>query len=434
MAPRFQREMASEIIPGKLWLGAEWDAFEVQSRNPLGITHVLNVAHKPILGRGTLDSGVVVEWVPMSDDGTDDVFGRGESEDLAPASGTQRRRGAWWTCRSFLETTLACSRSRVLVHCEIGVNRSVTIVCAWLMECRRWSLQQAFDFMEVQRPLICPEPRHMEQLEDFEQSLARRPFPSESPTASFRPPLAVLPANTFGWTDGTPRLLKPRTALEALQVRKVAPASPLVSPSASPRSLRVQSITGPPSASSVPRPRTPEISATPVDAVHRLGRRRPSESPPPSAQSEPQQLHRSLRSSRAYPATVSTLQDPRGFETTVGCRRVDASTWRRLDASGVVTPMFEVSSKLQGSPATTFRASAAVAPARSLSPSGCASTVVPMPPDSARRGIGAHQHMSCRSDALLLPGAFSMQALNLKARPALPWNAARPFGTLPAVH
>eukprot|EP01023_Acetabularia_acetabulum_P023539 TRINITY_DN22988_c0_g1_i2.p1 TRINITY_DN22988_c0_g1~~TRINITY_DN22988_c0_g1_i2.p1 ORF type:complete len:298 (+),score=40.50 TRINITY_DN22988_c0_g1_i2:254-1147(+) len=44
----------------------------------------------------------------------------------------------------------------VLVHCRYGVSRSATLVLAYLMRSRKWSLMQAQDYLSGQRPCINP--------------------------------------------------------------------------------------------------------------------------------------------------------------------------------------------------------------------------------------------------------------------------------------
>jgi protein-tyrosine phosphatase len=200
--PVLKKEQASEILPGRLFLGGEWDAREAgQGSNPFGITHILNVAHVPILGQGIMQNGVFAEWVPISDDGADDIFGppmslqeHKERRLLHPGS---RLIGSWWHCRSHLcKQLLEDGNARVLVHCEVGVNRSATIVIAWLMEAHGFTLDSAYDHVEAKRPLIDPVGSHYSQLEAFERALqiARRqggtanppcpPLPSDSPKNS----------------------------------------------------------------------------------------------------------------------------------------------------------------------------------------------------------------------------------------------------------
>ncbi|CAL1396918.1 unnamed protein product [Linum trigynum] len=59
----------------------------------------------------------------------------------------------------------------VLVHCFMGVSRSVTVVVAYLMKKRHMSLSQALQHVRSRRPQASPNPGFISQLQKFEQSL-----------------------------------------------------------------------------------------------------------------------------------------------------------------------------------------------------------------------------------------------------------------------
>lgn len=59
----------------------------------------------------------------------------------------------------------------VLVHCLAGISRSVTLTVAYLMQTRRWSLNQAYDFVKLRKSNVSPNFNFMGQLLDFEKQL-----------------------------------------------------------------------------------------------------------------------------------------------------------------------------------------------------------------------------------------------------------------------
>ena len=59
----------------------------------------------------------------------------------------------------------------VLVHCEMGISRSATIVIAWLMFSRRMSLFDAYLYVLRTRRIIRPNAAFLEQLEAYERKL-----------------------------------------------------------------------------------------------------------------------------------------------------------------------------------------------------------------------------------------------------------------------
>jgi len=60
------------------------------------------------------------------------------------------------------------TRGAILVHCYHGVSRSATLVLAYLMKSRKWSLSEALPNVKVNRPCICPNDGFMDQLRLFE--------------------------------------------------------------------------------------------------------------------------------------------------------------------------------------------------------------------------------------------------------------------------
>lgn len=60
------------------------------------------------------------------------------------------------------------SGGNVLVHCEIGVSRSATVVAAYVMQKLRYSARKAVEFVKISRPLICPNEGFFTQLQIFE--------------------------------------------------------------------------------------------------------------------------------------------------------------------------------------------------------------------------------------------------------------------------
>ncbi|CAF1077930.1 unnamed protein product [Adineta ricciae] len=60
---------------------------------------------------------------------------------------------------------------RVLVHCERGVSRSSTIVLAYLMHHKRWTVAQAFEYLLTRRQQASPNHVLLLQLVRYENEL-----------------------------------------------------------------------------------------------------------------------------------------------------------------------------------------------------------------------------------------------------------------------
>jgi hypothetical protein len=63
------------------------------------------------------------------------------------------------------------SNGAVLVHCHSGVSRAPSLIIAWLMSVRGWTLSQSLAWLQLQRPQVQPNNGFMRQLINFERIL-----------------------------------------------------------------------------------------------------------------------------------------------------------------------------------------------------------------------------------------------------------------------
>ena len=68
---------------------------------------------------------------------------------------------------------------RVLVHCKMGISRSASTVCAYLMKSLNWSLEQALSHVKTCRPIANPNDGFIQQLKIYEGMLAAQIFRDE---------------------------------------------------------------------------------------------------------------------------------------------------------------------------------------------------------------------------------------------------------------
>jgi predicted protein tyrosine phosphatase len=59
----------------------------------------------------------------------------------------------------------------VLVHCRMGLSRSVSVVIAYLMKYENKSYDDAYDFVKSKNKLICPNDGFVLQLKDYNKKL-----------------------------------------------------------------------------------------------------------------------------------------------------------------------------------------------------------------------------------------------------------------------
>ncbi|KAI1723668.1 dual specificity phosphatase, catalytic domain-containing protein [Ditylenchus destructor] len=117
----------------------------------LNVHRVLTVSAMPIKETDRLP-GIDYKFVFMMDMTTQDILGNGLLEE----------------CLRFINTSLR-DGNNVLVHCEVGISRSVTVVAAYVMRQFQWSVDKAIMFVQKARPIACPNLSFLQQLSIFEQ-------------------------------------------------------------------------------------------------------------------------------------------------------------------------------------------------------------------------------------------------------------------------
>jgi serine/threonine/tyrosine-interacting-like protein 1 len=71
----------------------------------------------------------------------------------------------------FMNTAFENPSSRILVHCNLGISRSTTLILAYLMKTYNATLYEAFKFLRHRRPIVCPNLGFLRQLIDYEHDL-----------------------------------------------------------------------------------------------------------------------------------------------------------------------------------------------------------------------------------------------------------------------
>lgn len=122
-----------------------------------GISHVLNVHHSC---RFPPESA---SWrfkhVPINDYGESELFSQ-NSKILTK-------------CFDFMESARA-AHGKVLVHCQKGINRSPTVVIAWLIVREGWTLEKAYLHVRERRTTMSPHEKYFVQLQRLEEEVHGR--------------------------------------------------------------------------------------------------------------------------------------------------------------------------------------------------------------------------------------------------------------------
>jgi len=138
-----------EVIDSFLFLGSYYDACNFKKLEEFQINFILNVKDSCRFPPQPFE----LKHVPVDDYGRTNL-----SKDVFPR------------CFKFMNKVKE-NKGRVLIHCQSGVNRSASIVLAYLMTYRQMTFKEAFLFLRERRPIVSPHESYMKQLREYEVSL-----------------------------------------------------------------------------------------------------------------------------------------------------------------------------------------------------------------------------------------------------------------------
>ncbi|CAL8281319.1 unnamed protein product [Gadus morhua 'NCC'] len=134
------------LIFDHLYLGSEWNASNLEELQDCGVGYILNVAREiDNFFPGTLSYHNVLVYDE-------------ESTDLL---------AHWNDTYSFIAKARK-NHSKCLVHCKMGVSRSVATVVAYAMKEYGWALDEAFNYVKQKRAAAQPNTAFMRQLAEYE--------------------------------------------------------------------------------------------------------------------------------------------------------------------------------------------------------------------------------------------------------------------------
>ncbi|KAJ7663246.1 protein-tyrosine phosphatase-like protein, partial [Mycena polygramma] len=139
-------EDITEIVPN-LYLGSEAGARNLEMLRRLGITHILTVM---------LDPAVLADprRAETKAEGNDDGFRRMRIPVMDWPD--EEIISYFKAANEFIDGARITMQTGVLVHCQVGVSRSATVVTAYLMPCRPpfYDDAAALKFLRTRRPVV----------------------------------------------------------------------------------------------------------------------------------------------------------------------------------------------------------------------------------------------------------------------------------------
>lgn len=138
---------ASEVLP-RVYLTDLFTARDETQLSALGITHVISVMEYAPMFPQTRSLRTL--HIPLSDSSNENILA------YLPAT------------TSFIGDALAESPdSRVMVHCLMGISRSATVVCAYLVATARMTPHEALVAVRAKRGIACPNIGFLRQLDEY---------------------------------------------------------------------------------------------------------------------------------------------------------------------------------------------------------------------------------------------------------------------------
>ncbi|KAI7827072.1 dual specificity phosphatase, partial [Gamsiella multidivaricata] len=132
------------VLP-HLYLGAEHNAMDVNTLSRLGITAVLNIVK-------TMHGGSI------------------HYKNLSWTHHQRNLQSEFPMAFAFIEDVKSMG-GKVLVHCQLGVSRSASLVIAYVMKTLQLSLTDAYEYVKSHSSVISPNMSLMYQLAEFGKSL-----------------------------------------------------------------------------------------------------------------------------------------------------------------------------------------------------------------------------------------------------------------------
>jgi len=142
----FEPTPITQVLP-QLYIGTQEDAEQEEKMISLGITHIVS-----IVGGGRYKDICKHMYIPLRDNGSSDLLKKLEnSYDFMVES---QNYG-----------------NKLFIHCQLGQNRSASLLIGFLMRYKKLSLHEAYTLLKEKRELIHPHKKYIEQLRELDKKL-----------------------------------------------------------------------------------------------------------------------------------------------------------------------------------------------------------------------------------------------------------------------
>ncbi|KAG0274247.1 hypothetical protein BGZ95_009975 [Linnemannia exigua] len=160
------------VLPN-LYLGAEHNATNVRVLKRLGITFVLNVAIEIAKQEGSTTTTTTQLDTSAAEEATRGTI---DFKSLAWTHHQKDLLRDFPAAFAMIDAALAANngQGKALVHCQLGVSRSASLVIAYVMRARGMGLTEAYDFVKQRSGVISPNMSLMYQLAEFEKGLKKQ--------------------------------------------------------------------------------------------------------------------------------------------------------------------------------------------------------------------------------------------------------------------
>ncbi|KAI0773270.1 protein-tyrosine phosphatase-like protein, partial [Trametes elegans] len=135
-------------ITSRLFLSGLYTAVDEEQLLAIGVTHIVSVIEKRPKYPKSLGKLKTLH-IPIEDSEYADILQHLE------------------VTTAFIKSALEDKRNVVLVHCAMGISRSPTVVCAYLVAHRGMSPHDALAFVVARRRIVCPNLGFRRQLDIF---------------------------------------------------------------------------------------------------------------------------------------------------------------------------------------------------------------------------------------------------------------------------